>query len=185
MKFDKELFSKYIDMLLKWQKKINLISNNTINDLWNRHFLDSLHLYDYVKNKNGIFDIGSGAGFPGMVLSITGIKNITLVESDKRKCIFLNQIKNLYNLDINIISNRVEELEYCNVNCIIGRAFAPLTRFIDLCSNIISKDTEFYLLKGNSVDLEIKELYIKYKFDYKLFKLKEGFVIYLTNIINK
>ena len=62
--YNKEIFEKYIETLLKWQKSINLISPSTIPNVWERHFEDSLFLYDYIKDEQNIFDIGSGGGFP-------------------------------------------------------------------------------------------------------------------------
>ena len=68
---------------MKWQNSINLISNNTVKFIWERHFLDSAQLYQFVKGVEGnIIDFGSGAGFPGLVLAIMGKKNVHLVEAD-------------------------------------------------------------------------------------------------------
>lgn len=183
--FNKKDFEKYIEILLKWQKSINLISPNTIPVLWERHFEDSLSLYDYVKDKQNIFDIGSGGGFPALVLSIAGIKNITLVESDKRKCLFLNEVKRAYNLDIKIINDRVENLTFKNKNCIIGRAFAPLDKFITLCSGIINNETEMFLLKGVNVNNEIKDSQKNWNFNYQLYKNNDSFVVFISEISKK
>ena len=72
--------------LIKWQRSINLISKSTIKDIWFRHLLDSAQLYPFISNiKGNIFDFGSGAGFPGLVLAIMGHKKICLVESDQKK----------------------------------------------------------------------------------------------------
>ena len=80
-------------ILIKWQNSINLISKNTLENIWERHFLDSAQLYEFVRGVEGnIIDFGSGAGFPGMVLAIMGKKNIHLVESDHKKCVFLKEI---------------------------------------------------------------------------------------------
>ena len=80
-------------ILIKWQNSINLISKSTVKSIWERHFLDSAQLYTFVKDvKGNIIDFGSGAGFPGMVMAIMGKKNIHLVESDYKKCIFLTLI---------------------------------------------------------------------------------------------
>ena len=76
--------------LIKWQNSINLISKNTVKSIWERHILDSAQLYKFVIDIGGnIIDFGSGAGFPGLVLAIMGKKNIHLVESDYKKCVFL------------------------------------------------------------------------------------------------
>ena len=180
----KEIFEKYIEKLLKWQKAINLISPKTIPDLWERHFLDSLYLYDFIKEKQNIFDIGSGGGFPGMVLSIAGIKNITFIESDERKCLFLKEIKIDYCLNCEILNDRVENINK-KANTIIGRAFAPLDRFLNLCKNIITKDTEIFLLKGVNINEEIKIAKNNWNFNYFLYKKKDGFIIKISNITKK
>ena len=83
----------YSKLLFFWQKKMNLVSNNSLQDLEVRHFLDSAQLYVFCKNlKGNILDFGSGAGFPGAVLSILGASNTFLVESNKKKCIFLSNM---------------------------------------------------------------------------------------------
>lgn len=172
MEINKEIYNLYIEMLLKWQKSINLISSNTVSNLWNRHFENSLLLRPFLENKKNIIDVGSGAGFPAMVLAISGIKNITMIESDERKCVFLNQIKNTYNLDVNIVNDRVENISILKADIVIGRAFANILTFIKLTSNIINKDTEFYLLKGVNVKNEINNAIKFYNFDYEIFKEK-------------
>ena len=183
--YNKEIFEKYIETLLKWQKSINLISPSTIPNVWERHFEDSLFLYDYIKDEQNIFDIGSGGGFPALVLSIAGIKNITIVESDKRKCLFLNEIKRIYNLDVRIINDRVENLTFDKNNCIIGRAFAPLDKFLNLCANIINKDTKMFLLKGSNINNEIIDTKKDWNFNYILNKKPNGFIISISNIYKK
>ena len=84
----RETFNKFkifIEVLLKWQKSVNLISNSTINTIWKRHFLDSAQLYTYSQDiKGNILDIGSGAGFPGMILAMMGNNNVNLIESDQK-----------------------------------------------------------------------------------------------------
>ena len=79
----------YSDLLNVWQKKMNLVSNNSLENAETRHFLDSAQLYVFCKNLNGnIIDFGAGAGFPGAVLSILGVSKIFLVESNKKNVIF-------------------------------------------------------------------------------------------------
>ncbi len=180
----KEKFENYIKILLKWQKAINLISPKTIPSIWERHFKDSLYLYDYLKDKENIYDIGSGGGFPGMVLSVAGIKGINFIEADERKCFFLKEIKKEYNIDCNIINDRVEKIK-SKANTIIGRAFAPLDKFLDLCENIIYDKTEMYLLKGENINEEINKAKINWNFNFVLNKKQDGFIIKITNISKK
>ena len=81
----------YQNLLLKWNKAINLISRNSEKDIWERHILDSLQLLKYIDFSDIIIDIGSGGGFPGIVLSICGVKNTVVIESDKKKSVFLQE----------------------------------------------------------------------------------------------
>ena len=86
--------NQYVEELIRWNAKINLISKNTIDDIWQRHILDSVQLQKYIPKENlVILDIGSGAGFPGIILGILTENKVFLVESDSRKCAFLNNIK--------------------------------------------------------------------------------------------
>ena len=85
-----ERLQVYNMLLHKWQRAINLVSRQSLDDSWRRHFLDSGQLFRLLPGEaNSMLDIGSGAGFPGMVLAIMGARNVELVESDERKCLFL------------------------------------------------------------------------------------------------
>ena len=98
----------YFDLLIVWQKKMNLVSNNSLENAETRHFLDSAQLYVFCKNlKGNIIDFGSGAGFPGAVLSILGASKTFLVESNKKKCNFLVSLKKETNSNFNIINSRI------------------------------------------------------------------------------
>ena len=113
----------YFELLSLWQKKMNLVSKRSLKDAENRHFLDSAQLYDFCKDINGnIVDFGSGAGFPGAVLSILGISKILLVESNKKKCNFLSTLKKETDSDFKIVNSRIENLKFLNPSLIISRA---------------------------------------------------------------
>ena len=153
-------------VLKKWQNSINLISNNTVKNIWERHFLDSAQLYQFVKSVEGnIIDFGSGAGFPGLVLAIMGKKNIHLVESDYKKCVFLKEIAMLTEIDITIHNCRIEDLNFINVDLITCRALAPLSKLIEYVEIFINKSPaercsypKLLFLKGKSYYSEVKEL---------------------------
>ena len=86
----------YHDLLISWQKKYNLVGPSTLKYVWERHFIDSAQLFSLLPEQQKdklIYDIGSGAGFPGMVLAIMGRKDIVLCESSSKKCLFLEEIK--------------------------------------------------------------------------------------------
>ena len=101
---EKTKYIPYIELLQKWQSLINLVSKSDINNIYERHILDSLTLSDYIKQefkqKIKIIDIGSGAGFPGMILAIEQQNKFILIDSNHKKTSFLNKIKELYQLKI-------------------------------------------------------------------------------------
>ena len=140
----------------KWNKSINLISKKTVPEMWDRHILDSAQIF-YASNKNfkKWLDMGSGAGFPGLVVAILAQdKNIggetVLVESDKRKCVFLSTVKRELNLNLSIINNRIESCNRQEADVISARALADLPSLLDLSSNHLSDNTTLIFSKGKS-----------------------------------
>ena len=113
----------YFELLSFWQKKMNLVSNSSLQDAETRHFLDSAQLFAFCKNLNGnIVDFGSGAGFPGAVLSILGVSKIFLVESNRKKCNFLSALRKETDGNFNIVNSRIENLKFLNPSLIVSRA---------------------------------------------------------------
>ena len=159
-------FKIYYETLIKWQKSINLISNSTLDSIWNRHILDSAQLYKYTQNMKGnILDFGSGAGFPGLVLAMMGNENVNAVESDEKKCIFLKEVARLSDTKINIHNSRIEKLKFLNPELITARALAPLIKLIDYIENYMKqgdnlrKDLpKLLFLKGKNYKQELLEL---------------------------
>ena len=182
-------------ILLKWQKSINLISKNTIKNTWERHFLDSAQLYKFVRGVEGnIIDFGSGAGFPGLVLAIMGKKNIHLVESDYKKCVFLKEIAMLTETDITIHNCRIEDLSFINVDLITCRALAPLSKLIDYVEIFMNKSLgkkqkfpKMLFLKGKSYYSEVLELSKNKKISFKEYPSitdKNGKILYINKVDN-
>lgn len=134
----------YSKLLFFWQKKMNLVSNNSLQDLEIRHFLDSAQLYAFCKNLNGnIIDFGSGAGFPGAILSILGASKTFLVESNKKKCDFLISLKKETNSDFHVINSRIENLEFLDPSLIVSRALTSTKNLLKLSIN--------HMLKSKSI----------------------------------
>ena len=130
----------YCDLLNMWQKKINLVSNNSLKNAEIRHFLDSAQLYIYCKHVNGnIIDFGTGAGFPGAVLSILGISKIFLIESNKKKCNFLTKLKKETNSNFNIVNSRIENLEFLDPSLIMSRALTSTKNLLFFSINHMLK----------------------------------------------
>lgn len=156
----------YHDLLLKWQSKINLVSNNSIGDSWTRHFLDSLQLTKFLPPSDSIIiDVGSGSGFPGMVLSIVGIKNIHLVDSDAKKISFLQEVKRLTGAGAVIRHGRIENLEFKNCGVVMARAVSGLSTLLEQCSRFVSHETICLFPKGKNYAMEIEDAKREWRFD--------------------
>ncbi len=140
---------RYVDLLRHWQRAINLVSPKTLEDPWRRHLLDSAQLISHLPDRPAmILDLGSGAGFPGLVLSILGVSNVHLVESDGRKARFLQETSRLLEIDTTIHNCRIEALQSMKPSVVTARALAPLTRLLELASRHIDRDTICLFLKG-------------------------------------
>ena len=161
-----ELLSIYYELLLKWQKKINLIGPDTIPDIWNRHFLDSLQLVKYIDDKKKVIaDLGSGAGFPGMVLAICGYENIHLIESDSRKIAFLREVARVTNTKISIHNKRIEDFKIDNIDIFVSRALAPLDKLFHLISKSVSHETICFFHKGKNYSNENQDALLNWRYD--------------------
>lgn len=151
---------RYAGLLGKWQRAINLVSPATLPDLWRRHMLDSAQLRDLAPppplgRRQIWLDIGSGAGFPGMVLAILGVGEVHLVESDTRKCAFLRAVAQETGTEVQIHHCRLETLPAMAADVITARAFAPLGRLLPQAIRFSSQDTVCLFPKGQDVDKEL------------------------------
>lgn len=156
---------KYQSLILKWNKTINLVSSSTESEFWERHILDSLQLLKYIDDTNiHLVDIGSGGGLPGIVLSIAGVKNITLIESDIRKSVFLLQASKISSNKISVVNRRIEDIKL-NCDILTSRAFASLNKIFMYSENIKVKD-KYLLLKGKKYQQEIEEAQKQWSFQY-------------------
>ncbi len=149
----------YAGLLKKWQNKINLVSSTTLPDLWSRHFYDSFQLkphFDLSKaQKLRILDIGSGAGFPGLLLSMLGVGEFHMVESNNKKCAFMRQVIRDTKCRAVVHNVRAENLTAFHVDYIISRACAPLGKLLSLGHNFIHDDVVCLFLKGQTAEQEI------------------------------
>lgn len=120
----------YADLLVKWQAKINLVGSDTLPDLWSRHMLDSAQLAAFIEPGAKVADLGSGAGFPGLVLAIMGGADVHLVESDQKKCAFLREVNRVTEAGAEIHSARIEALEPLDADVVTSRALASLDKLL-------------------------------------------------------
>ena len=188
-KEQEEQLKKYVDFLLKYNEKINLIGKSTIDDIWNRHIIDSLQVIKLIENKNvKLADLGSGAGLPGIVLSIAGIKEVHLFEKSPRKCEFLEQAKQfsrnqiiVHNVDINTFKDN-------SFNIITSRALGSLDLLLKFSQNLKNNNTKCIFLKGKKVFEELKEAKKYWKMEYNLvdsLTSNEGKIVEIKSFIKK
>jgi len=149
----------YADLLVKWQKSINLVGASTLSDLWRRHFLDSAQLYPHLpRNPQPLFDLGSGAGFPGLVLAIMGVPQVHLLESDGRKGAFLREVIRETGVDASVHTGRIEAFRpEEKARVITSRALASLDRLLDFSQPLLTKNGLCLFLKGRKAQEELTE----------------------------
>jgi len=152
----------YDAMLLDWSARINLVARSTLEDRWRRHFLDSAQLFPLIPPEaKTLIDLGSGAGFPGLVLAAMGVKRgleVTLVESTGKKAAFLSAASAAMALrDVSVIPERVESLTLSPSDVIVARALARLPKLLAYSHEIAGEKTLCLFLKGQDVEDELTE----------------------------
>jgi 16S rRNA (guanine527-N7)-methyltransferase len=153
---------RYADTLVKWQKSINLVAPESLKDLWRRHILDSAQLQAFLPPRVQVLvDMGSGAGFPGLVLAILGVPNVHLIESDARKCVFLAEAARAAGLEVGsnptIHRSRLEDVVDLRADVVTARACAPLRQLLTYAEPLLKPDTICLFPKGARVDEELTE----------------------------
>lgn len=150
----------YADLLVKWQRAINLVGPKTLGDAWRRHMLDSAQLFALMPaGARTLVDLGSGAGFPGLVLAIMGrgALEVHLIESDHRKAAFLREVSRETGAKAHIHAARIEAVTPFVADVVTARALAPLDRLCVLARPFIGPGTECLFLKGQDVVSELTE----------------------------
>lgn len=146
----------YAALLTQWSARINLVGRDTIADLWRRHILDSAQLLPLVpKSARSLVDVGSGAGFPGLVLAILGVHGVELVEADSRRCAFLREAARVTQANVTILPCRIQAVPPHPVDVVSARACAPLHRLLDLAQPFLAPNTVCLFLKGERVEEEL------------------------------
>jgi 16S rRNA (guanine527-N7)-methyltransferase len=155
--------TRYAELLAHWQKSTNLIALSTVPQLWSRHFADSAQLRTIAQKPRLWLDLGSGAGFPGLVIAIleTGRPDFRmhLVESNRRKCAFLAEVVRETKAPVEIYAMRIEALaesaHSLEPDVLSARALAPLPRLFELASPFFGPSTRGLFLKGRAAEAEI------------------------------
>ena len=160
---------EYKKLLLEENKKMNLIGKSTIEDFDQRHFLDCLQIHKYMPEKNLLtVDLGAGAGLPGVLLSIVGHKKLHLIEKSPKKSVFLDNCKMRLGLDYTVHNQSLSDVSLSNLQYIVARAFAPITKILHYTKQMVTNQTQYVLLKGKTY-LEELNLVNKMKFNWKTY----------------
>ena len=185
-----DLLNQYVALVKKWQKAVNLVSNKELNSLWERHILDSAQLYFEInKNAKILVDLGSGGGFPAVVVAILnkvlngGLQRIILIESDNKKTVFLKEVSRVLALNLEVLNARIEEINDIKADIISSRALGSVALLLNLGASFYKSDTTYLLLKGESVDLELKEVPFLFKKEKITSKTnKNGCILKITEV---
>jgi len=160
----------FVDELINANKKHNFISKSTEADIWQRHILDSAQLVKFIDfSKGSLSDLGSGAGFPGLVLAIFNNNkdfHVKLFEKSPVKRAFLKEISNKLSLKVEIKGNIYEEI--VDADYIVSRAFKKLEVIIQVSREIIKKPHKMIVLKGQNAHEDLKKAFKRKKYAYKL-----------------
>lgn len=183
-----ERLNLYESQLKLWQPRINLVANATLTDVWHRHFFDSAQIVPLIPSEARVFvDLGSGGGFPGLVLAILLQERrdgataggateasdqpwrFVLVESDNRKCAFLREVARRTGVAVEILSTRIENPEtqakLASVDVVTARALAPLDRLLGLAAPLFGERTVGLFLKGQGAQAEVEAARLQWAFD--------------------
>lgn len=149
-------------LLEKWNPKINLVSKASLQEIWTRHILDSAQVFDIAPEWTRWGDLGSGGGFPGLVVAILALeKNSTaktkLVESDHRKATFLQEASRLLGLKTEVLVGRAEGIERLGVQVLSARALASLDRLLELSHSHLEKNGTCLFFKGVTWQKEVEQ----------------------------
>lgn len=155
--------TRYVSLLTKWNRSINLVSAKSLEDVWRRHILDSAQLILYLPSRPAtrplvLLDLGSGAGLPGLILAAATGAHVHLVESDGRKAIFLREASREMGLSAEVHESRIEDMADVSADVVTARALAPMPALLDQASRFLIRRGESpcgLFLKGKGVAEEL------------------------------
>jgi 16S rRNA (guanine527-N7)-methyltransferase len=180
----------YQEFLIEKNKTINLIGKNTEKSIFIRHFADSAQIYNLLDQKLDVIDIGSGAGFPGIIVKIlmeneSKAGNIILVEKNLKKSNFLRDLCTKLHIKVKIENRRLENYDFSENSAVVSRAFKSTLEIINILYRNIKKIREIVLLKGKTYQQEIDDAKKKYTFELEKFRSitsDESAIIKIRNI---
>ena len=183
-------FSELQYLYANWNAQINVISRKDISSLYKKHLLHSLAIGKVIQFEKGtkILDLGTGAGLPGVLLSIVGYQKVLMVDSVKKKTDFVRKIIKELSLTAKIQNKRIEKPPTSQHDIIVSRALAPLVKLLTYARMYSNKNTTSLFLKGRNAISEIDIAAKVYFFEYKKIKSLssyDGCILKVNNIKNK
>lgn len=167
-----------VDLLMKWNPRINLVSKSTLEEVWTRHVLDSAQIYSLVDQPaNKWVDIGSGGGFPGLVVAILSMDDnpkfeTTLIESDQRKCAFLRTVLRETGVRGHVLAKRIEEANPQDADILSARALADLGLLFTFSERHLSKGGTMLFPKGVTWEKELRAAQESWSFSHEVITSK-------------
>lgn len=150
--------NEYVTLLSAWNQRINLVGRDTMGDIWRRHILDSAQLFPLIpREARTLVDLGSGAGLPGLILSIMGVPAVHLIESDGRKAVFLREAVRVTGAPATVHPTRLDRIKPFPADVITARAFAPLPELLETSEGFREPHSLLLFLKGRNVAQELTE----------------------------
>ncbi len=150
-----ERLAIFADLLIHWNTRINLVSAGDIEQIWSRHIADSLQLLPDLTVGPGFVDLGSGGGFPGLVLAIATGQPVILIESDRRKASFLREAARATATDAIVLAQRIDDVDLPPSRIVTARALAPLPQLLEWASRLLAPDGICLFLKGRRAVSEL------------------------------
>ena len=151
----RERLERYADILLRWNQKINLVSAHDLPHLWSRHIADSLQLATLIPPGSDLVDMGSGGGFPGLVIACAADAHVTLIESDQRKAAFLREAARVAGVQVTVCAQRLEAADVQPARVVTARALAPLPLLLEWGTRFLQPDGFCLFLKGRNAEEEL------------------------------
>ena len=184
---------RYAELLGHWQKTVNLVAPSTLASLWSRHFADSAQLLNLAPDARLWLDLGSGAGFPGLVIAILGSGtpgfHMHLAEVNAKKCAFLGEVARATNAPVEIHPVRIEDFaasaDTIRPDIVSARALAPLPRLLGLAAPFFGAETRGLFLKGREAEEEVKAARAEWNADFRLhpsLTSRDGKIVEVTGL---
>ena len=189
-----DLFCEYEALLSKWNKRINLVSKNSLFDIWERHFLDSGQIINHVEASGKRWvDVGSGAGFPGLVVALLLRDrkidcDVILVEKNLKKVFFLKEVIRKLDLNVKVLNKNIRTIETLNADILSARAFSELNELIEIAYNHRKENGICLFLKGENYRSELDKTLNYWFFDYDIvnsYSNSSGNIIRVKNIFKR